>query len=165
MTLSQSTMIYSRDFIFAMCYIFLCNPYIRNYWQGLYFHVSMLSRIYMKVKSLRIKCVLQYYAHCIQIGLTMLAHNIIHVPAEARIWDLLVPKQTLYHWATFIDPLGFTESPPWEKWRQPLTYSIDYVLLITVAINIQYSMCLPIDERKKCLTWISFFSYSEASWL
>ena len=81
----------------------------------------MLSWIYVKIKFSQIKSVLQYYAHFTQKGLTMLAHNIIYVPTEARTQDSLVPKQTLYHWATFIDPLGFTESPPWEKWRQPLT--------------------------------------------
>ena len=31
-----------------------------NYWRGLYFRVSMVSRIYPKIKSSRIKGVLQY---------------------------------------------------------------------------------------------------------
>ena len=53
-------MIYSRDLIFAICHIFFYNPYIRNYWRGLYFRVSMLSRIYAKIKSSWIKNVLQY---------------------------------------------------------------------------------------------------------
>ena len=35
------------------------NPYITNYWRGLYFCVSMLSRIYAKIKSSRIKSVSQ----------------------------------------------------------------------------------------------------------
>ena len=52
--------IYSRDFIFATHHIFFYNPYITNYWRGLYFRVSMLSRIYAKIKSSRIKSVLQY---------------------------------------------------------------------------------------------------------
>ena len=48
-------MIYSRDYIFAISHIFFYNPFIRNYWRGLYFRVSMLSRICAKIKSLRIK--------------------------------------------------------------------------------------------------------------
>ena len=42
-------------------YILLYNPYNRNYWRGPYFRVSMLSRIYAKIKSSRIKSVLQYW--------------------------------------------------------------------------------------------------------
>ena len=49
-------MIYSRDFIFAICCIFFYYPYIRNYWGGLYFHVSKISQIYAKIKSSGIKC-------------------------------------------------------------------------------------------------------------
>ena len=52
--------IYSRDFIFATHHIFFYNPYITNYWRGLYFRVSILSRIYAKIKSSRIISVLQY---------------------------------------------------------------------------------------------------------
>ena len=36
---------------------------IRNYWRGFYFRVSMLSRINAKIKSSRIKSVLQYITH------------------------------------------------------------------------------------------------------
>ena len=55
-----SPMIYSRDFIFAICHIFFYYPYIRNYWRGLYFSVSMISRSYTKIKSSRTKSALQY---------------------------------------------------------------------------------------------------------
>ena len=43
-----------------MFHILFYNPCIRKYWRGLYFRVSMLSRIYAKIKSSRIKSVLQY---------------------------------------------------------------------------------------------------------
>ena len=56
----SSAKIYSRDFIFAIHHIFFYNPYNRNYWRGLFFRFSMLSRIYAKIKSSRIKSVLQY---------------------------------------------------------------------------------------------------------
>ena len=36
------------------------NPYMINYWRGLYFSVSYVSRIYAKIKSSRIKGGLQY---------------------------------------------------------------------------------------------------------
>ena len=49
-----------RDFIIATHRIFFYNLYIRNYWRGLYFHVSMLLRIYAKTKSSWIKSFLQY---------------------------------------------------------------------------------------------------------
>ena len=55
-----SPMVYSRDFIFAICHIFFFNPHIRNYWRGLYFRVSTLSRIYLKIRSSRIKSDLQF---------------------------------------------------------------------------------------------------------
>ena len=45
-----SPMIYSRNFIFAICHILFNNPFIRNYLQGLYFRVSMLLG---KIKSSR----------------------------------------------------------------------------------------------------------------
>ena len=54
-----SLIIYSRDFIFATRHIFFYNPYIEYYWRELYFRVSMLSQIYAKIKSSRIKSVLQ----------------------------------------------------------------------------------------------------------
>ena len=44
---------------FAIRHIFFYNPYNRNYWRGIYFRVSMLSRIYAIKKSSRIKSVLQ----------------------------------------------------------------------------------------------------------
>ena len=53
-------MIYSRDFSFAICHLFFYNTYVRNYWRGLYFRVYLLSRIYAKIKSSRIKSFLQY---------------------------------------------------------------------------------------------------------
>ena len=56
----QSPMIYSRDFSFAICHLFFYNTYVRNYWRGLYFRVYLLSRIYAKIKSSRIKSLLQY---------------------------------------------------------------------------------------------------------
>ena len=56
----SSAKIYSRDFIFAIHHIFFYNPNNRNYWRGLYFRVPMLSWIYAKIKSSRIKSVLQY---------------------------------------------------------------------------------------------------------
>ena len=52
----SSAKFYSRDFIFATCHILFCNPYIRFYWRGLYFHVSMLSRSNAKIKSTNKKC-------------------------------------------------------------------------------------------------------------
>ena len=55
--------IYSRDFIFVSCHILIYNPYIRNYWQGLYFCISVPPRIYAHIKSSLIKHVLQYIYH------------------------------------------------------------------------------------------------------
>ena len=52
--------IYSRDFIFTISLMFFMNPYIEKYWQGLYFHTSAFSRIDAKIKSPRIKSILQY---------------------------------------------------------------------------------------------------------
>ena len=52
--------IYIRDFILAICHILFYNSFTRYYRQGLYIHVSMLSRIYAKIKSSPIKSVLQY---------------------------------------------------------------------------------------------------------
>ena len=52
-----SPMIYSRNFTFAICHIFLFYSYIRIYWRGLNFRVSLFSRIYAKIKSSRIKSV------------------------------------------------------------------------------------------------------------
>ena len=43
------------DLILVICQIFLYKLYIRNYWRGFYFHVSILSQIYAKIKSLWIK--------------------------------------------------------------------------------------------------------------
>ena len=66
-------MIYSRDFIFAMLKIFLYNTYIRNYRRGIYFRVRMRSRIYAKIKSSRIKSVLQYAKLNAQYGAVILS--------------------------------------------------------------------------------------------
>ena len=46
------------------CLILLYIPYIRNYWRGLIIRVSVLSRIHVKIKSSRIKSVLQYLILC-----------------------------------------------------------------------------------------------------
>ena len=51
--------LHSRDFTFANCPPLFYNPYMINYWRGLYFNVSMVSWIYTKIKSSRIKGVLQ----------------------------------------------------------------------------------------------------------
>ena len=50
----------NETLFFAICHFFFYNPYMMNYWRGLYFCVSMFSRIYAKIKSSRIKSVLQY---------------------------------------------------------------------------------------------------------
>ena len=39
-----------KTFNFTICYFFLHNPYIRIYWQQLYFQVSVFLGIYRKIK-------------------------------------------------------------------------------------------------------------------
>ena len=73
-------MIYSRDFSFAIYHFFFYYTYVRNYWRGLYFRVSLLSRIYAKIKSSWIKSVLQYLLslpilHDIQVYFESNRHN------------------------------------------------------------------------------------------
>ena len=50
------TILYFSDLSFLFY-----DPYIRNYWRGIYFRASLLSRNYAKIKSSRIKSVLQYW--------------------------------------------------------------------------------------------------------
>ena len=52
--------IYLWDFISAIYCILVYITYITNYWRGLYFRVLVPLRIYAKIKSSRIKSVLQY---------------------------------------------------------------------------------------------------------
>ena len=42
------------------CLVLFYNLYIKKYWQGLYFSVSIISWIHAKIKSSQIKSVLQY---------------------------------------------------------------------------------------------------------
>ena len=64
-------MIYSRYFIFANCQILSNNPYDRNHWRGLNFRIMMSSRIYAKIKSSRIKSVLQYIVITLSVSLSV----------------------------------------------------------------------------------------------
>ena len=63
-TLIIHVTIFSRceylSYIRDLLYLVLYNTYIGNYWRGLYFRVYMLSRIYAKIKSSRIKSVFEY---------------------------------------------------------------------------------------------------------
>ena len=52
---SQGHQLGSRDFILAICHILFYDPYRKNYSRQLYFRISILSRIYAKIKSSRIK--------------------------------------------------------------------------------------------------------------
>ena len=54
------------------------NSYIRNYWRWLYFLVTGLSRIYTKIKSSRIKSVLQYLDHKVTWVFTISSPFVIH---------------------------------------------------------------------------------------
>ena len=50
----------SQGLIFPINHVLFYNPYIGKYWQGLYSRIYVPSRIYEKIKSSRIKSVLQY---------------------------------------------------------------------------------------------------------
>ena len=67
-----TTGIYLRDFILAICLILFYKLFIRN-WRGLYSSISMLLRIYAKIKTSPLKSILQchlffpYITHSILI--------------------------------------------------------------------------------------------------
>ena len=56
----SQNLVYSRDFDFATYHILFFGPCITNHLRRLYFRISVSSQIYIKIKSLRIKNVLQY---------------------------------------------------------------------------------------------------------
>ena len=58
------SLIYSWDFIFAICPLLFFYPYIINYWGVPYFRVSMFLQISMEIKSSRIKSVDQWLKYC-----------------------------------------------------------------------------------------------------
>ena len=46
--MTQLSWIFSRDFVFSICHFLFYNPYIRNYWWGLYFRVFILWQNFCK---------------------------------------------------------------------------------------------------------------------
>ena len=71
--------------------------YHEKYWRGVYFRVSMTSRIYLKIKSSRIKGVLQYILCRNRYLHAQCKHILLTGECKSRFTSRKVPYCVKYH--------------------------------------------------------------------